>query len=168
MARKSKSSSKVNSKAMMEEIKNLALVGAGVVAGSVGGRMVDKALKVDSAQQGFNAKAMVRPALLIGAGAYGAIKSKNRHIRMFSAGVGASGVLSGIKALTKKDLLSGPDGGGLGTMLYPSSVYREPMNLSLERYNPDLPVLGSGMTGSSDAYGEAVAVETDLAAIEII
>jgi len=111
MARKSKSSSKVNSKAMMEEIKNLALVGAGV---------------------------------------------------------GASGVLSGIKALTKKDLLSGPDGGGLGTMSYPSSVYREPMNLSLERYNPDLPVLGSGMTGSSDAYGEAVAVETDLAAIEII
>jgi hypothetical protein len=53
-------------------------------------------------------------------------------------------------------------------MLYPSSVYREPMNLSLERYNPDLPVLGSGMTGSSDAYGEPVVVETDLAAIEII
>jgi hypothetical protein len=95
MPSKSKKSSKVNSKAVMEEIKNLALVGAGVVAGSVGGRMVDKVLKVDPAQQGFNAKAMVRPALLIGVGAFGAMKAKNHTMRMLAAGVGASGVLSG-------------------------------------------------------------------------
>jgi len=165
MPSKSKKSSKVNSKAVMEEIKNLALVGAGVVAGSVGGRMVDKVLKVDPAQQGFNAKAMVRPALLIGVGAFGAMKAKNHMMRMLAAGVGASGALSGIKALTKKDLLSGPDGGGLGSS-WPTSVYREPLNMSVERYNPDLPMLSAGPL--SDAYGEAVPMADELEAVEII
>ena len=164
MPSKSKSRSKVNSGAVMEEIKNLAFIGAGVVAGSIGGRMVDKALKVDSNQQGFNAKGMVRPALLIGAGTYAAIKSKNRMVRMLSAGIGAAGVLSGIKALTKKDLLAGAEW-GLGET-FPLQVYREPLNLSMDRYNPDLPVLSPGSSVSS--YDEPVTVSDDLAAIEII
>ena len=165
MPSKRKSSSKMSSGAVMEEIKNLAYIGAGVVAGAVGGQMVDKAMKVDATQTGFNAKGMVRPMLLIGAGTYGAIKSKNRAIRMLSAGVGAAGVLSGIKVLTKKDLLAGAEG-GLGEA-YPLSVYREPMNLSIDRYNPDLPVLGPGSMGN-DSYSEPVVASEDLAAIEII
>lgn len=139
MATKAKATSMISSQAVMEEVKSLALFGGGVIAGSLGGKLIDKALKVDTSQTGFNAKALVRPVVLISAGTAGSLMLKDKHLKMFSVGVGASGLLSGVKVVLKKDLLNGlADFSGLGE---PTKVFREPVNLSIERYNPDLPAL---------------------------
>ena len=39
---------KTNNKAMVGELKSLALISAGLVVGSMGGKAIDKALKVDN------------------------------------------------------------------------------------------------------------------------
>jgi hypothetical protein len=164
-----KSRSTVSSKAMMEEVKNLAIMSAGVVAGALGGKMVDKVLKVDPAAGGLNAKAMVRPALLIGVGAYGALKPKNPMVRLLSAGVGASGILSAIKVLTKKDLLAGMSGiDGYEAMGSDwNSVYQD---AGPHRYHPELPALSAGdLSDASGVLAEAVdGPASDAAPIEII
>ena len=77
----------------MEEVKNLAMLGSGVVLGSVGGRLIDKVLKVDGTATGFNAKAMARPVVLIAAGAAGAVMLKEKNMKLLATGVGAAGVL---------------------------------------------------------------------------
>jgi hypothetical protein len=139
MASKAKAKTKISSQAVMEEVKSLALFGGGVIAGSLGGKLIDKALKVDTSLPGFNVKAMVRPVVLLGAGTAGSLMLKDKNMKMFSIGVGASGILSGVKVVLKKDLLNGlADFAGLGE---PTRVFREPINLSIERYNPDLPLL---------------------------
>ena len=65
---------------------------------------------------------------------------------MLGVGVGAAGVLSGVKLVMKKDLLAGLADfsfNGVQGFLGEPSVYREPISLSVDRYNPDLPVLSA-------------------------
>jgi hypothetical protein len=148
MATQRKTNSKLSSQAVMEEVKNLAMLGGGVVLGSVGGRLIDKILKVDGTETGFNAKAMARPVVLIAAGAAGAVMLKEKNMKLLATGVGAAGVLSGVKVILKKDLLAGlADFSGLGNddsdMSTPVKVFREPVQLAVERYNPDLPALNA-------------------------
>ena len=50
MATQRKTNSKLSSQAVMEEVKNLAMLGSGVVLGSVGGRLIDKVLKGDGTE----------------------------------------------------------------------------------------------------------------------
>ncbi|MFM1828988.1 MAG: hypothetical protein RL624_1229 [Bacteroidota bacterium] len=166
---------KISSQAVMDEIKTLAMLTGGVVIGSVGGKMIDKVLNVDASATGFNAKALARPIVLLGVGTAGNLMLKDPNMKMLATGVGASGLLSGVKVLLKKDLLagladfsfSGVDGLGEPT------VYREPINLSVERYNPDLPALSAPTSfnpedmASPSRMVEGVA-EEDLAYIEII
>ncbi len=166
---------KISSQAVMDEIKTLAMLTGGVVIGSVGGKMIDKVLNVDASATGFNAKALARPIVLLGVGTAGNLMLKDPNMKMLATGVGASGLLSGVKVLLKKDLLagladfsfSGVDGLGEPT------VYREPINLSVERYNPDLPALSAPTSFNPEVMAspsrmvEGVA-EEDLAYIEII
>ena len=147
MATRKKSHSKISSQAVMEEVKNLAMLGGGVVLGSVGGKLIDKVLNVDATATGFNAKAMARPVVLIAAGAAGTIMLKEKHMKLLATGVGASGVLSGVKVILKKDLLAGLanfDGLGSDEEVAPR-VYRKfaPIQLQVDRYNPDLPALSA-------------------------
>ena len=142
MATQKKAPSKISSQAVMEEVKTLAMLGGGVVLGSVGGRLIDKVLKVDPAATGFQAKALARPVVLIAAGTAGAIMLKDKNMKMLATGVGAAGVLSGVKVILKKDLLAGlADFKGLGTN--EPSIFRDPVQLQVERYDPDLPELNA-------------------------
>ena len=163
---------KISSQAVMDEIKTLAMLTGGVVIGSVGGKMIDKVLKVDAAATGFNAKALARPIVLLGVGTAGNLMLKDPNMKMLATGVGASGLLSGVKVLMKKDLLAGLADFSFSGLGEPS-VYREPLNLSVERYNPDLPALSSPTAFNPEDIAtpsrmvEGVA-EEDLAYIEII
>jgi hypothetical protein len=166
---------KISSQAVMGEIKTLAMLTGGVVIGSLGGKMIDKVLNVDATVTGFNAKALARPIVLLGVGTAGNLMLKDPNMKMLATGVGASGLLSGVKVFLKKDLLAGLSDfsfNGIDGLGEPT-VYREPMNLSVERYNPDLPALSSPTSynpeefASHSAMVEGVA-EEDLAYIEII
>ena len=166
---------KISSQAVMGEIKTLAMLTGGVVIGSLGGKMIDKVLNVDATATGFNAKALARPIVLLGVGTAGNLMLKDPNMKMLATGVGASGLLSGVKVFLKKDLLAGLSDfsfNGIDVLGEPT-VYREPMNLSVERYNPDLPALSSPTSynpeefASHSAMVEGVA-EEDLAYIEII
>jgi hypothetical protein len=111
----------------------------------------------------------------LGVGTAGNLMLKDPNMKMLATGVGASGLLSGVKVFLKKDLLAGLSDfsfNGIDGLGEPT-VYREPMNLSVERYNPDLPALSSPTAynpeefASHSAMVEGVA-EEDLAYIEII
>jgi hypothetical protein len=166
---------KISSQAVMGEIKTLAMLTGGVVIGSLGGKMIDKVMNVDATATGFNAKALARPIVLLGLGTAGNLMLKDPNMKMLATGIGASGLLSGVKVFLKKDLLAGLSDfsfNGIDGLGEPT-VYREPMNLSVERYNPDLPALSSPTSynpedfSSQSAMVEGVA-EEDLAYIEII
>jgi hypothetical protein len=162
---------KISSQAVMGEIKTLAMLTGGVVIGSVGGKMIDKVLNVDASATGFNAKALARPIVLLGVGTAGNLMLKDPNMKMLATGVGASGLLSGVKVLMKKDLLAGLSDFSFSGLGEPS-VYREPLNLSVERYNPDLPALSSPTAFNPEDYSNSAMVEgmteEDLAYIEII
>ena len=162
---------KIRSQAVMGEIKTLAMLTGGVVIGSVGGKMIDKVLNVDASATGFNAKALARPIVLLGVGTAGNLMLKDPNMKMLATGVGASGLLSGVKVLMKKDLLAGLADFSFSGLGEPS-VYREPLNLSVERYNPDLPALSSPTSFNPEDYSHTAMVEgmteEDLAYIEII
>lgn len=150
MAMRSKQNKKVNGRALMEEVKNLALLGAGVVAGSMGGQMLDKMLKVEGGGSGLNARSMVRPLVLTGIGAYAALKTDQRMVRLLAAGVGASGIISLFKPLAKDVPLSGT--GNVHGPVWANESYQG--SGLLERFDPDLPLLmpgsGSGEEGMAD------------------
>ena len=156
---------------MVGELRSLAMVGSGLVAGSMAGKAIDKMLKVDNSLPGFQAKKLVRPAAQLAVGVLGSLKLKNQDLKMVSAGVGAAGVVSTVKVVLKKDLLAGLDGGvaGLGEAM---SVYHEPVRM-IEPYEPNLPALSSGsytpVEDLSNAYvsGEEVSAYQD-AEFEII
>ena len=145
---------KISSQAVMGEIKTLAMLTGGVVIGSLGGKMIDKVLKVDATATGFNAKALARPIVLMGVGTAGNLMLKDPNMRMLATGVGASGLLSGVKVLMKKDLLAGLADFSFSGLGEPS-VYREPLNLSVERYNPDLPALSSPTAFNPEDYSSS-------------
>lgn len=175
MATQRKKTTKLSSQAVMGEIKTLAMLTGGVVIGSVGGKLIDKVLNVDAAATGFNAKALARPIVLLGVGAAGNLMLKDPNLKMLATGVGAAGMLSGVKVFLKKDLLAGLSDfsfNGIDGLGEPT-VYREPMNLSVERYNPDLPALSSPTSYNSEEFSSNSAMmegisEEDLAYIEII
>jgi len=166
---------KISSQAVMGEIKTLAMLTGGVVIGSLGGKMIDKVLNVDATSTGFNAKALARPIVLLGVGTAGNLMLKDPNMKMLATGVGASGLLSGVKVFLKKDLLAGLSDfsfNGIDGLGEPT-VYREPMNLSVERYNPDLPALSSPTSYNPEEFSSHSAMvedvaEEDLAYIEII
>ncbi len=162
---------KISSQAVMGELKTLAMLTGGVVIGSVGGKMIDKVLNVDASATGFNAKALARPIVLVGVGTAGNLMLKDPNMKMLATGVGASGLLSGVKVLMKKDLLAGLADFSFSGLGEPS-VYREPLNLSVDRYNPDLPALSSPTAFNPEEFANSAMVEgmaeEDLAYIEII
>ena len=162
---------KLSSQAVMGELKTLAMLTGGVVIGSVGGKMIDKVLNVDASATGFNAKALARPIVLLGVGTAGNLMLKDPNMKMLATGVGASGLLSGVKVLMKKDLLAGLADFSFSGLGEPS-VYREPLNLSVDRYNPDLPALSSPTSFNPEEFANSAMVEgmteEDLAYIEII
>ena len=172
MAVQRKKTTKLSGQAVMGEIKTLALLTGGVVIGSVGGKMIDKVLNVDATATGFNVKAMARPIVLLGVGAAGNLMLKDPNMKMLATGVGAAGMLSGVKVFLKKDLLAGLSDFNMSGIdgLGEPAVYREPMNLSIERYNPDLPALSSPTSFNPEDYVSNVEgiAEEDLSYIEII
>lgn len=173
MATQRNSKSKISGQAVMGEIKTLAMLTGGVVLGSVGGKMIDKVLKVDTAATGFNAKALARPLVLLGVGAAGNLMLKDQNMKLVATGVGAAGMLSGVKVFMKKDLLAGLSDFNLNGFpaLGEPSVYREPINLSVERYNPDLPALSSPTSFNPEEFSNTQMEnvdETELSYIEII
>lgn len=172
MAIQRKKTTKLSSQAVMGEIKTLAMLTGGVVIGSVGGKLIDKVLNVDATATGFNAKALARPIVLLGVGAAGNLMLKDPNLKMLATGVGAAGMLSGVKVFLKKDLLAGLSDFSMSGIdgLGEPTVYREPMNLSIERYNPDLPVLSSPTSLNSQEFDASVEglLEEDFSYIEII
>jgi hypothetical protein len=172
MAVQRKKTTKLSGQAVMGEIKTLAMLTGGVVIGSVGGKMIDKVLNVDATATGFNVKAMARPIVLLGLGAAGNLMLKDPNMKMLATGVGAAGMLSGVKVFLKKDLLAGLSDFNMSGIdgLGEPAVYREPMNLSIERYNPDLPALSSPTAFNPEDYASNVEgiAEEDLSYIEII
>ena len=160
-------------KAMMGELRSLAMISAGLVIGTMGGKAIDKVLKVDDNVPGFQAKKFARPVALLGAGVLGSIKMKNPDLKMLSAGVGASGVVSTVKVVLKKDLLSGGLAGNSmnAPTVAPMGLYEEPYH-QVEAYTPKLPALPSSNyleeeELASVSMGEAIQDYSD-AEIEII
>lgn len=139
---------KVTSKAVLEELKKIGLFGGGLVLGSVAGKSIDKVMKTDATTTGV--KAFAKPVLLMGAGAAGSIMLKDPNLKALSLGVGAAGALSAVKVIMKKDVLFGlADFAGLGDTLAELPVYREPVSLSIDRYNPELPALNAVSMGAT-------------------
>ena len=167
MARKNKQKTKISSQAVMGEIKTLAMLTGGVVIGSVGGKMIDKVLKVDNTATGFNAKALARPVVLLGLGTAGNIMLKDPNMKMLATGIGASGLLSGVKVMLKKDLLAGLSDFSFNGMGDPT-VYRDTMNLSIDRYNPDLPALSSPTSFNPEDFASISGAGLDPVYIDII
>ena len=158
--RKQRKTRKAGTQAVLAEVKNLAVMGAGITLGALGGRMVDKALKTDSAT---GPQALLRPVLMTGLGAYGAATLKNPMARLLAAGIGASGILAGVKTLTKADVLAGMDpfavsGFGGPEEAFPG-MYSRPADLAIQQYGVGLPELGED---SADWDGEGGIAYTDI------
>ena len=156
MAKKESTSKvKIDAKTILEELKTPGLIILGMVGGNLAGKLVDKVIKVDSTTTGFQAKALVKPIIQISAGVGGALFLKDKNLKLVASGVAASGIASTIKVFLKKDILQGlAEFAGLGAADPVKQVFREPINLAIEPYNPDLPKL-------PPAQVEAIPVETE-------
>ncbi len=171
MAQKeSNSKVKLDAKAIIEELKTPGLIILGMVGGNMAGKLIDKAVKVDDTATGFQAKALIKPVIQITAGVGGALFLKDKNLKLICSGVAASGIASTVKVFLKKDILQGlTNFAGLGEAV--NQVFREPLNLSIEPYNPDLPQLPpsqmaalpveyeSDMSGDLGEYTEIKSVE---------
>jgi hypothetical protein len=131
--------SKVSGKQVLQELKSPALIVVGMIGGNLAGKAIDKVLKVDETQVGFDVKAVAKPVVQLTAGIAGAVLLKDENLKLVATGVAASGVASGVKIMLKKDLLAGFSGLGNGQAL--SQVRGL---LRAESYNPDLPELSAG------------------------
>lgn len=171
MAQKeSNSKARLDAKAIIEELKTPGLIILGMVGGNMAGKLIDKAVKVDDTATGFQAKALIKPVIQITAGVGGALFLKDKNLKLICSGVAASGIASTVKVFLKKDILQGlTNFAGLGEAV--NQVFREPLNLSIEPYNPDLPQLPpsqmaalpveyeSDMSGDLGEYTEIKSVE---------
>lgn len=125
MAKRRTAGRAVTKDAIGKEIKDVVMLGVGVVGGSVLGSMLDKMLKVDHTDTRMDLKKFVRPLVLIGIGSVGSIKLDNENMKNIAKGAAMSGILSGVKVILRKDLLSGLDGfEGLGD----TDAYGEPIH----------------------------------------
>ena len=148
---------KLDAKVVMEELKAPGLIILGMIGGNLAGKLVDKAVKVDDTATSFQAKALLKPVVQIAVGLGGSILLKDKNLKLIASGVAASGIASTVKVFLKKDILQGLTSfAGLGEPDTDSSqrVFREPLNLAIEPYNPSLPQLPA-------AQVEAIPVETD-------
>ena len=147
---------KISGAEVLQELKGPALIIVGMIGGNMAGKAIDKVLKVDETQVGFNAKALAKPVVQLSAGVAGAMLLKDDNLKLLATGVATSGVASGVKVLLKKDLLSGLDGLGNDALSSARGL------LKAERYNPDLPELANGnyetyqieYPGSDEAYDD--------------
>lgn len=130
---------KLSAKTVLEELKTPGLIILGMVGGNMAGKLIDKALPLDEEATGFQAKALVKPVVQITAGIAGAILLKNKNLKLVASGVAASGIASTVKVFLKKDILSGLGNFNISDPL--KRVFRDPINLSIAPYNPDLPAL---------------------------
>jgi hypothetical protein len=98
---------------MKKEAANPGMYFLGFLTSALIAKAVDKALPVVQDGDGkFKAKALIKPALLIGAGgACVFFGSKKEYIRYFGYGMATGGVVSATKVILKKDIF-----GGLGEM----------------------------------------------------
>jgi len=134
---------KLDAKTILEELKTPGLIILGMVGGNMAGKLIDKVVKVDPTATGFQVKALAKPIVQITAGLGGTLFLKDKNMRLIAAGVAASGIASTVKVFLKKDILQGlTDFAGLGNTLNSvQQVFREPINLNIEPYNPELPNL---------------------------
>ena len=124
--------SKIKLKQVVEELKAPALIIVGMIGGNLGGKLIDKVLKVDPALAGFNPKAIAKPIALLSTGVAGALLLKDQNLKLVASGIAASGIASGVKVLLKKDLLSGFEGLGDSSQI-----------LVAEAFDASLPELSS-------------------------
>ena len=146
MAKKKTKQSKVSTKNIgskdWEEVKGPLFIVSGVAGGVVVGKLVDKVVKVDTTATTLKPKALVKPVLQLAAGIGGGMFAKNEYMKLIATGITVSGVLSTTKLILKKDILQGlADIAGLGATDPVKQVFREPVNLAIDPYNPDLPRL---------------------------
>lgn len=166
MAKKRSKQSKVSTKnigaKVLEEAKAPLLIVVGVAGGVLAGKLVDKVVKVDTTATTLKPKALVKPVLQLAAGIGGGIFSKNEYIKLIATGVTVSGVLSTSKIILKKDILQGlSDIAGLGATEQAKQVFREPVNLSIEPYNPDLPRLPQSRIEAVDDNDQVTGSDMD-------
>lgn len=133
MSKKKKSKAKLSAMMIAEELKKPVLIVLGVSAGNLAGKALEKVIKLDETAEGFQAKALFKPLAQLSTGILGTILLENQNLKLFAGGVAASGVASTIKVFLKKDVLNGFGDVGVG------QLFREPINLSIEAYNPSLP-----------------------------
>jgi hypothetical protein len=173
MAQKnSNSKAKLDAKAIIEELKTPGLIILGMVGGNMAGKLIDKAVKVDDTATGFQTKALIKPVIQITAGVGGALFLKDKNLKLICSGVAASGIASTVKVFLKKDILQGlTNFAGLGEAV--NQVFREPLNLSIEPYNPDLPQLPPSQMAAlpveyeSDISGD-LGEYTEIKSVEIL
>jgi hypothetical protein len=140
---------KFDPKSIIEEFKTPGLIILGMVGSNYAGQLLDKVLPIDATATGFQVKALVKPLVQISAGVGGALFLKDKNLKLIASGVAASGIAGTVKVFLKKDILEGLasfDGLGEATpnqidKLKYSQVFREPIHLQIEAYNPDLPEL---------------------------
>jgi len=130
---------KLNAKSVIEELKTPGLIIIGMIGGNLAGKLIDKALPIDETATGFQAKALIKPILQISAGIGGAIFLKDKNLKLIAGGVAASGIASTVKVFLKKDILSGLGDFNIADPL--KRIFRDPINLAIAPYNPELPVL---------------------------
>ena len=145
MAQKvTKQKTKLDAKTIIErKLKTARIDPPGMVGGNMAGKLIHKVVKVDDSASGFQAKALLKPVVQISAGVGGSLLLKDQNLKLIACGVAASGIASTVKVFLKKDILQGlTNFAGLGDYSDAvKSVFREPVNLSISPYNPDLPQL---------------------------
>lgn len=130
---------KLDAKTVLEELKTPGLIILGMIGGNLAGKLIDKALPLDETATGFQAKSLVKPIVQITAGVGGAVLLKDKNLKLIAAGVAASGIASTVKVFLKKDILNGLGDFNIKDPL--KRVFRDPVNLAIAPYNPDLPQL---------------------------
>lgn len=137
--RKTTAKPKLNAKTVLDELKTPGLIILGMVGGNLAGKLIDNVLPPDEEATGFQAKSLVKPVVQITAGVAGAILLKDKNLKLVASGVAASGIASTVKVFLKKDILSGLGNFRIDQPL--KRVFRDPINLAIAPYNPDLPAL---------------------------
>lgn len=178
MAQKvTKQKTKLDAKTILEELKTPGLIILGMVGGNMAGKLIDKVVKVDDSASGFQAKALLKPVVQISAGVGGSLLLKDQNLKLIACGVAASGIASTIKVFLKKDILQGlTNFAGLGDSFSDpvKSVFREPVNLSISPYNPDLPQLPPSQMAAlpieqeTDISGADLGDYTEIKSVEIL
>jgi len=159
---KEEKNSKLGLGAVLEELKTPGLIILGMVGGNMAGKLIDKVIKVDETATGIQPKAFIKPVVQITAGVGGALFLKDKNLKLIASGIAASGIASSVKVFLKKDILQGlTNFAGLGETAEVKNVFREPINLQIEPYYPNLPALtGGGDENEIDGIAK-IPVETD-------